>query len=277
LKLETWESLSIFQFPVSLCLLGLIKFMPNFDVFGIENALIDIHAFVNDDFLDEIGVNKGIMHLIDEERSRFILQKLETVKTEILPGGCCANTMSTIAFLGGKPVYTGVVSNDQYGDIYEERLRGYGVKTLIKRVKHGVTGTSIILTTPDAERTMNTHLGVCREYTKDDINLEILKQCQVFHTTGYMWDTPDQKEAALFGMEQARRFGLKVSFDLADPFLVDRNKSEFPGIIKEYIDILFGNAQEVTMLTDIDEPLEAGKVLQQHCEIISVKVGKAGS
>lgn len=251
--------------------------MSTFDVFGIENSLIDIHAFVNDDFLQEIGVTKGIMHLIDEERSRSILKKLETVKTEILPGGSCANTMSTVAFLGGKPVYTGVVADDTYGQIYEERLQGYGIKTITKWVDYGLTGTSIILTTPDAERTMNTHLGVCRDYTKNDVNLEVLQQCQVLYTTGYMWDTDNQKETAIFAMEQAKRFGLKVSFDVADPFLVERNRGEFPIIIKEYVDILFGNAQEVMMLTDLDSPLEAGKTLQKHCELAVVKVGKEGS
>ena len=92
-----------------------------------------------------------------------------------------------------------------------------------------------------------------------------------------MWDTEDQKETAIYAMEQAKRFGLKVSFDIADPFLVERNRGEFPDIIKEYVDILFGNAQEVMMLTDIDSPLEAGKVLQEDCEIAAVKIGKEGS
>jgi sugar/nucleoside kinase (ribokinase family) len=251
--------------------------MTEFDVFGMGNSLIDIQAFVSNEFLDEIGVTKGIMHLIDEERSRSILKRLERIPTEMLPGGSCANTMSTVAFLGGKPVYTGIVAEDYYGKVYEEKIRGYGVKTRVRSVKHGLTGSSIILTTPDAERTMNTHLGVCREFTKNDIDLEVLKQCQVFHLAGYMWDTDNQKKTAIFAMEHAKRFGLKVSFDIADPFLVERNRGEFPQVIEEYVDILFGNAQEVMMLTDIDSPIEAGKALQKHCEMAAVKVGKEGS
>jgi len=251
--------------------------MEKFDVFGMGNSLIDIQAFVDDDFLDIIGVNKGIMHLIDEKRSRSILKRLEKIPTELVPGGSCANTLSTVAFLGGQPVYTGIVADDEYGRTYEEKLCGYGVKTLTKWVKHGLTGSSIILTTSDAERTMNTHLGVCREFSKDDIDLDTLKKCKVFHLAGYMWDTDNQKETAMYAMEHAKRFGLKVSFDMADPFLVERNRGEFPKIIEEYVDILFGNAQEVTMLTDIDSPLEAGKALQQYCEIVAVKVGKEGS
>lgn len=251
--------------------------MAIYDVFGMGNSLIDIQAFVDDTLLGSIGVNKGIMHLIDEERSRSILKRLETIPTEMVPGGSCANTMSTIAFLGGHPVYTGIVTQDEYGEIYEEKLQGYGVKTKTKWLNHGLTGSSIILTTPDAERTMNTHLGVCRQFEKSDIDLESLKQSQVFYLTGYMWDTEAQKETAMYAMEQAKRFGLKVSFDIADPFLVERNRGEFPYIIKEYVDILFGNAQEVMMLTDIDSPLEAGKVLQEDCEIAAVKIGKEGS
>ena len=251
--------------------------MAEFDVFGMGNSLIDIQAFVSDEVLNEIGVDKGIMHLIDEERSRSILKRLERIPTEMLPGGSCANTIKTVAFLGGKPVYTGIVSEDNYGRTYEEKLRGMGIKTITKWVQYGLTGSSIILTTPDAERTMNTHLGVCRDYTRDDINVDVLKQCKVFHLAGYMWDTDNQKEAALFAMEQAKRFGLKISFDIADPFLVERNRGEFPKIIEEYVDILFGNAQEVMMLTDIDSPIDAGKALQQRCEIVAVKVGKEGS
>jgi sugar/nucleoside kinase (ribokinase family) len=251
--------------------------MAQFDVFGVENSLIDIQAFVSNEFLREIGVSKGIMHLIDEERSQSILKRLEQIPKEVLPGGSCANTIKTVAFLGGNPVYTGIVSNDDYGRIYAEKLRAMGVTTLIKIVSYGMTGSSIILTTPDAERTMNTHLGVCRDYTKDDIDVEVLQQSRVFHSTGYMWDTDNQKQAALFAMEQAKQHGLKVSFDIADPFLVERNRGEFPHIIKDYVDILFGNAQEVMMLTDIDSPLDAGKALQANCEIVAVKMGKDGS
>ncbi|MBN1548261.1 MAG: adenosine kinase [Syntrophaceae bacterium] len=251
--------------------------MAQFDVFGMGNSLVDIQAFVSDTFLEDIGVAKGIMHLVDEERSRSILKRLDGIPTEMLPGGSCANTVSTVAFLGGRPTYTGIVAEDRYGKVYEEKLQGNGVKTITKWVRHGMTGSSIILTTPDAERTMNTHLGVCREFVKDDIDLDLLKECRVFHLTGYMWDTANQKETAIYAMEHAKRFGLRVSFDIADPFLVERNRGEFPKIIKEYVDILFGNAQEVIMLTDIDSPIDAGKTLQQDCEIAVVKVGKEGS
>lgn len=251
--------------------------MAKFDVFGMGNSLIDIQAFVSDEFLNEIGANKGIMHLIDEERSRSILKRLEHIPKEMLPGGSCANTVKAVAFLGGNPVYTGIVNEDEYGRTYEEKLQAGGVKTMTKWVQYGLTGSSIILTTPDAERTMNTHLGVCRDFTKEDINVDVLKECQVFHLAGYMWDTDNQKKAALFAMEQAKQHGLKISFDIADPFLVERNRGEFPKIIDEYVDILFGNAQEVMMLTDINSPIDAGKALQEHCGIVAVKVGKEGS
>jgi len=251
--------------------------MAQYDVFGVENSLVDIQAFVSDVFLDDIGVNKSIMHLVDEERSRSILRRLEGLPTEIVPGGSCANTMRTVAFLGGQSVYTGSVADDLYGRIFEDKLHSFGVKTITKWLTHGMTGSCVILTTPDAERTMNTHLGVCREITKADIDLDVLKASRVFYTTGYMWDTDEQKAAAIFAMEHAKRFGLKISFDIADPFLVERNRGEFPEIIKEYVDILFGNAQEVMMLTDIDSPLEAGKALRHRGSIVTVKLGKSGS
>jgi len=252
--------------------------MKEFDVFGIGNALMDIQAFIDDNFLKKLNIPKGVMHLIDEDKSRKILEELASYKTISLPGGSCANTTSTIAKLGGKPAFTGIVTDDVYGRLYNTKLFQRGVKTLIKFRKNGLTGTSIILTTDDAERTMNTHLGVCRDISKDDVDFNLMSKCKLLHLEGYVWDTPQQKEVVEYAMKSAKEMGLKISFDIADPFCIERNKNDFIRIIKEYVNIVFGNKDEVKILTGKDDPVEAGKIIKEMgVDAAIVKVGKEGS
>ncbi|MBN2545595.1 MAG: adenosine kinase [Spirochaetes bacterium] len=252
--------------------------MNNFHVFGIGNALMDIQAFIDENFLLKLHIPKGVMHLIDEEKSRKILEELASYKTISLPGGSCANTTSTIAKLGGNPVFTGIVSDDIYGRLYNSKIIQRGVKSLIKFRNNGLTGTSIILTTDDAERTMNTHLGVCRDISKDDIDFNLMSKCKILHLAGYVWDTPQQKEVVEYVMKSAKEMGLKITFDIADPFCIERNKNDFIRIIKEYVNILFGNKDEAKILTDKDDPVEAGKIIKDMgVDVAIVKVGKEGS
>lgn len=252
--------------------------MKKYDVFGIGNALMDIQAFIPDELLTKLNIPKGIMHLIEEDVSRDILNKITDHEKVSLPGGSCANTLSMIALLGGKPVYTGAVVDDFYGRLYDSMIIERGVKSLIKKIEKGLTGSCIVLTTEDAERTMNTHLGVCRDLSKDDIDLETLAGSKIMHCTGYQWDTPSQKEAVEYAMKNAKKNGLETSFDIADPFCISRNVGDFKNIISEHVDILFGNHEEAKILTGKDDPIEAGKMIKaMGPKIVIVKVGSDGS
>ena len=252
--------------------------MSTYDVFGLGNALMDVVSFIPDDVLKKLNLDKGIMHLVDDNKSREIASAISEYKTISVPGGSCANTMSTISMLGGKSVYTGIVSDDMFGRMYETKIAGRGVKTLIRKMSEGITGQSIILTTPDAERTMNTNLGVCRNYAKSDINVDVLSDSAIFHCTGYQWDTDSQKEAVKFAMNTAKAKGIKVSFDIADPFCIGRNADEFMKVISENVDILFGNKEEIKMLTGKEDPVEGGKkIADMGVDIVVVKVGSEGS
>ncbi|MBP5706774.1 MAG: adenosine kinase, partial [Spirochaetales bacterium] len=231
-----------------------------------------------DDVLKKLKLDKGIMHLVDDNKSREIASAISEYKTISAPGGSCANTMSTISMLGGKSVYTGIVADDMFGRMYENKIAGRGVKTLIRKMSEGITGQSIILTTPDAERTMNTNLGVCRNYAKSDINVDVLSDSTVFHCTGYHWDTDCQKEAVKFAMNTAKNKKVKVSFDIADPFCIGRNAEEFMKVISENVNILFGNKEEIKMLTGKEDPIEGGKkIADMGVDIVVVKVGSEGS
>lgn len=249
-----------------------------YDVFGLGNALMDVQVFIDEKFLKIHNVPKGIMTLIEESRSREILESIGNLKTVFVPGGSCGNTMSTIAVLGGKSVFTYVVADDMYGRLYETKISERGVKSSAKLMSTGLTGTSIILTTEDAERTMLTHLGVCREFTKADIDFDEFSSSKIFHCTGYELDTPLQKEALKEAMKRAKKMGIKVSFDIADPFCISRNVDELKELVSEYVDILFGNKDEVKILTGIEDPIEAGKAIcKMGPEIVLAKVGGEGS
>lgn len=250
----------------------------SYDLFGLGNALMDVQVFIEDKFLNEHDIQKGIMTLVEEDKSRELIGSIAGLKSVCVPGGSCGNTMSTAAMLGGKSVFTYVVADDMYGRLYERQLSERGVKSIVSMKDEGLTGTSIILTTPDAERTMLTHLGVCREFTKSDIDLEVFAASKVFHTTGYELDTPLQKEAVREALAQAKKRGVKVSFDIADPFCISRNVDEIKEMIADSIDIVFGNKDEVKILTGKEDPIEAGKaIIAMGAEIALVKVGGDGS
>lgn len=248
------------------------------DVFGLGNTLVDIQTFIDDKLLKKLKITKGIMTLIDEKQSREVLTAIADLKTKYVPGGSCGNSISMIAMMGGKTAYTGVVADDIYGRLYENKISERGVKSMLRFTDTGLTGTSIVLTSPDAERTMLTHLGVCEEFTKSDLNIEVLADSAIFHTTGYEFDTPSQKEALIEAMKMMKKNGKKVSFDIADPFCIERNREELKAVINEYVDILFGNFEEVKILTGCSDPIEAGKKIRaEGPSICLVKVGGSGS
>ena len=164
-------------------------------VYGIGNPLIDVIVNVDDEDLEKLGLYKGTMNLISLEKR---LELTDFIKTKKEPkfscGGSCPNTVITLASLGIETTLGGKVGSDEYGDIYKERLASLGVKDNLERSSN-VTGSSIILITPDSERTMNTYLGANRDYNPTDVVEDEVRKADFFHFTGYMWDTPNQKEA----------------------------------------------------------------------------------
>ncbi len=252
--------------------------MSKYDVFGIGNALLDIQAFVDYDFIKNTGFDKGVMTLIDDEKGKKILEMLKDHKISKVPGGACSNTISAVGKLGGKGIFYGVVSNDEYGKTYIEKIAKNGVKSIVKTHPYGISGSSNILTTPDAERTMLTNLGISREYAIEDIDENLFLSSKIFHITGYKWDTDLQKKVIEHFLEKAKKNGMVVSFDIADPFCINRNKDDFKRIIPQYVDILFANKEEATVLSGSSDPVEAGKIIRKMGpKIVLVKVGAEGA
>lgn len=251
-----------------------------YDVFGMCNALYDIQAEVDDALLAEVGgaagIEKGGMFLIDEAQQRELVSRFYSHIVHSESGGSGANTMLGIALLGGKACYTSRVGNDEHGTLYRQKLAEKGVEPSLG-IGEGETGICLVLITPDAQRTLCTYLGLARTLQKEDVNLEHLRNSRYLYVTGYLWDTDNQKEAVLLAMHEANRNGTKVAFSLSDPFCVNRHKADFGRLLRDHVDVLFGNAVEAQALTDTETPQDAVRVLAEHCEVAVVTMDDKGS
>ncbi len=246
------------------------------DVLSICNVLKDIIIKVTEQELQELGLSKGTMVLISEQEQQNILKKFEHKEKKIELGGSGTNAMRTMAILGQKVSQAGMIGDDLYGNICLQRVKELGIKSNIKKAQTGSTGTSIILITPDGERTMNTCLGMSRCYTIDDIPENDIAQSKYLHVTGYQWDTENQIEAINHAIRIAKKNNTKISFDLSDPFCVDRHRETFMNVLEEYVDVVFANLKEANMLTgkDLHESLD---ILAELSDIAIIKCGSEGS
>ncbi|HAN43287.1 MAG TPA: adenosine kinase [Sphaerochaeta sp.] len=247
-------------------------------VYGIGNPLIDVIVNVSDEDLEKLALYKGTMNLIDLDKR---LELTDFIKTKKQPtfscGGSCPNTVITLAAMGVESTLAGKVGSDEYGEIYRNRLTALKVKDNLAVSTENVTGSSIILITPDSERTMNTYLGANRDFNPDDVIETEVAKADFFHFTGYMWDTKNQMEAIRKALRIAKKNNTKVSFDIADPFAVGRYHDAFLELIKDSCDIVFANKEEARMLFDNYDPYECCKTMGKLCETAIVKNGKKGS
>lgn len=246
-----------------------------YDVTGIGSALLDFMVSVDDSFLDEMGLAKGGMHLIDEERSRYIFQKIINYKMEIIPGGSSANTVAGVSALTGKGAFIGRVADDEHGASYIKQTLESGVESFISKGS-GITGHAITFITPDLERTFATHLGAALHLSPDDLNIEVVENSSVLHLEGYLFEAENLREVCFKAMKAAKGAGTLVSVDLADPGLIERAGPVLNSIVDDYADIVFVNEVEALQFTGLKEG-EALKVLAERTPFAVVKLGDRGS
>ncbi len=241
----------------------------------IGNAIVDIICKVTDKTLNYFEIEKGCMQLIDEERVRKLLNKIKN--PTIISGGSAANTAVGYKSLGGKANFIGQIGSDKYGDLFSKNINDSGVcfekffsNTLDK------TSKSIILVTPDAERTMNTFLGASVKFNKDCINEPQILQSQCIYIEGYLFDQSHAKEAIYHCCRLAKDNNSKIALSLSDQFCVDRHRYDFSHLIKEYVDIIFANEMEITSLYQdgLDESIN--KIIQS-VDAGAITLGSKGS
>ncbi|HEV2562063.1 MAG TPA: adenosine kinase [Rhizomicrobium sp.] len=222
-----------------------------YDVTGVGNAIVDVIAATDDDFLLEHNVAKGVMTLIDEFRAHQLLEALP--QTQEIAGGSAANTMAGLASLGGKGLFVGKVKEDRLGESFAEGLRAIGVHYDTAMAKDGPqTACCLIAVTPDGQRSMNTYLGAAREIAPGDIDEKAIAASKVLYIEGYLWDQPEAKAAITKAMAAAKHAGRKVAFTLSDPFCVSRWRDEFRELLETKIDILFANEHEAQALFEVE-------------------------
>ena len=230
-------------------------------ILGIGNAIVDVICKVNENFLIKNDLTKSTMKLVDEKEFKQLLSSLEIEKT--IAGGSVANSIVGLAQLRNQVSFIGKISEDKLGNEYEKSLTDEKVKYCYnKKTEKTPTGTCLILITPDYERTMCTFLGIAGKITPDDIDDNFIKQSELVFLEGYLWDEGKPKEA----FDKALDLANKSAMSLSDKFCVDRHKKRFYDLVKNKLDIIFANEQEIMELIDaksFDEVIEFGKDLNK--------------
>ena len=241
-------------------------------VLGIGNAIVDVICKVEDSFLSENSLAKGTMKLVDEAEFKKLLSNLKIEET--IAGGSVANSIVGLSQLGNQVSFIGKVNNDELGDKYEKSLTIEKVKYCYKKKEELIpTGTCLILITPDSERTMCTFLGIAGKVSDKDIDENAVKNSELVFLEGYLWDEGDPKSA----FDKAMRLSNKTAMSLSDQFCVDRHKKSFLDLVKNKLDIIFTNEQEVLSLIDtknFNEVVSFGKKLGK---VIVITRGEKGS
>jgi len=254
---------------------------PRFDVLGIGNAIVDIIARAEDDFLVREGLAKGSMRLIDAVEAERLYDHMGPA--EEVSGGSAGNTIAALAGLGGRAAYFGKVAEDHLGAIFRHDIRAAGVHFETPSLHTGAadwapTARSMILVTPDGERTMNTFLGACTHLTPDDVDPEVVADSAVVYLEGYLWDPPAAKEAFRKASEIAHAHGRRVALTLSDSFCVDRWRAEFLDLMRSgVVDLVFANQAEIRALyetADLDTGIAA---LRRDVRLAAVTLSEEGS
>lgn len=247
-----------------------------FDVLGIGNAIVDVISRADDAFLTQHELTKGSMMLIDEARAEKLYAAMGTAIE--VSGGSCGNTMAGIASFGGKGAYIGKVRNDQLGQVFGHDLKAIGVSFDTKPATSGpATARCLISVTPDAQRTMSTYLGACTGLGPDDIDATLVASAQVTYVEGYLWDAPEAKKAVLKAFDAAHAAGRLVSITLSDSFCVGRYRAEFLDLVRNKVDILFGNEAEITSLYEVDSFEKALEAVRKDAKIAALTRSEKGS
>ncbi len=247
-----------------------------YDVLGIGNAIVDVLARTEDDFLVKQGMNKGAMALIDEARAQAIYDAMGPAVE--ISGGSAANTIVGLASLGGRGAFVGRVKNDKLGHAFSHDIRAAGVAFTTSAADSGPsTGRCYVLVTPDGERTMNTYLGAAQDLHPADIDEGMIASSAIVYLEGYLWDPKNAKDAFLKAAKIAHESERKVALSLSDAFCVDRWRDEFLQLMRSgTVDLIFANEAELQSLYQTSDFDSAVKALRNDIDIAVVTRSEKG-
>jgi sugar/nucleoside kinase (ribokinase family) len=248
----------------------------NKNILGIGNAIVDVLAKVDDEFLIKRNLIKGSMKLINETEFADLKKNIKIEK--IAAGGSVANTMSGIAYLKGSPSFIGKINSDNFGEIYKKSLEDINVNfPYLQKNENLPTGASIILITPDSERTMCTYLGISSHLSDSDINENYIIKNELIFLEGYLWDKGISEKMFKHTINIAKKNKVKIAMSLSDIFCVTRHKEDFYNLLKTDLDILIGNENEINELTNKQSLLDSINLLKEFNKLIIVTRSESGS
>jgi len=246
------------------------------DLIGLGNAIVDIIVNIEDAFLEINNLENGSMNLINSNESKRLLENCKVIKQ--ISGGSSANTVVCLAELGNDVQFIGSVKNDQFWNFFSDDIKKSEAILITPPTDEGAsTAHSIILITPDAQRTMCTYLGASIEFDQKDIDFSVLKESKYLYLEGYLWDSELAKNAFLKAAQIAKQSNTKIILSLSDSFCVDRHRKSFLELIDEYVDIVFCNESEVLSLFQKDKLVTCQRDLSSLCELVVVTLGSNGS
>ena len=248
----------------------------NKKILGIGNAIVDVLAIVDDAFLIKRNFVKGSMKLINKSEFEDLKKNIKIEK--VVAGGSVANTMSGIAYLKGSPSFIGKINSDNFGEMYKKSLKDINVNFLyLQKNENLSTGASIILITPDSERTMCTYLGISSYLSDKDINENNIINNALIFLEGYLWDKGISEEMFKHVINIAKRNKVKIAMSLSDVFCVTRHKGDFYNLLKNDLDILIGNENEINELTNRKSLLDSISQLKELNKLIVITRSEKGS
>ena len=249
---------------------------PRFAVVGIGNAIVDVLARADDQFINENDLIKGTMNLVDEAAAEAVYEKMGPGVE--CSGGSAANTIAALASLGSSGAFIGKVKDDPLGRVFRHDITSLGITFETTADADGPsTARCMIHVTPDAQRTMQTFLGACVNLGPDDINEAIIADARVTYLEGYLWDPEHAKQAFRKAAQAAQAAGRLVSLSLSDPFCVDRHRDDFLDLVKNHVNILFANEAEIMSLYQVKDFDAALQAVRGDCDIAALTRSEKGS
>ena len=252
--------------------------MSEYDVYGLGNALVDMEFEISDQFLQDNGIDKGVMTLVDENQQHELIEQLDAFEGNKASGGSAANTLIAVSSMGGSSYYSCKVADDDLGHFYLNDLKTANVDCNMEgKHKGGITGKCLVMVTPDAERTMHTFLGVSSELSPYEVSEEAIKNASFCYLEGYLTTSVTGKAANIEARNIAEKHNIKPALTFSDPFVVEHFRDGFTETIGNGIDLLFCNEAEAlsyTQKTSVDEAIE---IIKTFSKTFAITLGAKGA
>ncbi|MBT8139590.1 MAG: adenosine kinase [Gammaproteobacteria bacterium] len=253
--------------------------MKNYQLYGMGAALVDTEIQVSDNELEQLGVEKGLMTLVDPERRAYLLEQLEDhlVHSQRASGGSAGNTIIAASYFGAKSFFSGKVADDDNGHFYMRDMSSAGVDTPLTEFEPGITGKCLILITPDAERSMNTFLGASENFSARELDLQAMAASEYLYIESYLVTSASGKAAAVTAREHAQANGTRVALSFSDPGIIEHFRDGIAEIMGDKLDLVFCNRDEALQYAgtrDLDVAIDA---LKKVCDEFVITLSAEGA